>query len=243
MINHRNLLGQSLLNKEDIVKQRVESKFPKFEYVGGYTGSDGYLYLMCKDCGMIKKHNAQITKPSRKTVLNCTNCASVINRVNKAKSIKDNYFKSRNKVFVQTQKIYDKGYTQQELKICPVCGNMFGLLYSKQIACSDKCSKKIFNQIGKDKRIRKIKRVLIDRDITLETLYKRDKGICQICHRMCELPKGLGGLADTNGNYYPSIDHIIPLAHGGYHSWSNVQLAHRQCNSRKHSALPVTSVI
>jgi 5-methylcytosine-specific restriction endonuclease McrA len=32
---------------------------------------------------------------------------------------------------------------------------------------------------------------------------------------------------------YPSIDHIIPLALGGYHERRNVHTAHRICNSRK----------
>ena len=30
-----------------------------------------------------------------------------------------------------------------------------------------------------------------------------------------------------------SKDHIIPLAKGGEHSWDNIQLAHRICNSLK----------
>jgi 5-methylcytosine-specific restriction endonuclease McrA len=31
----------------------------------------------------------------------------------------------------------------------------------------------------------------------------------------------------------PSLDHILPLARGGAHDHSNLQLAHRICNSRK----------
>ena len=243
MISKRNLLGQSLLNEDDIIKQRIDLKFPKFENVGGYTGSDGYLYLMCKDCGVIVKHNAQITKPSRRVSLRCINCINIIEDADKTKNQKNKYFKLRNKTFEQTQKMYGQGYVQQELKTCPVCGNMFASLRSNQRTCSDICSKRTFNQIHKDKRIRKIKRLLVDRDITLEALYKRDKGICQICHRMCELPQGLGGITNINGNYYPSIDHVVPLFHGGYHSWDNVQLAHRICNSKKSNILPITSVI
>lgn len=32
---------------------------------------------------------------------------------------------------------------------------------------------------------------------------------------------------------YPSIDHIIPVSHGGTHTWDNVELAHRYCNGVK----------
>jgi 5-methylcytosine-specific restriction endonuclease McrA len=31
----------------------------------------------------------------------------------------------------------------------------------------------------------------------------------------------------------PTVDHIIPLAKGGTHTWDNVQLAHWSCNSDK----------
>ena len=39
------------------------------------------------------------------------------------------------------------------------------------------------------------------------------------------------------GNSYPSIDHIIPVSRGGTHTWDNVQLAHRYCNSIKSNKL------
>ena len=35
------------------------------------------------------------------------------------------------------------------------------------------------------------------------------------------------------GNYYPSIDHVIPLSKGGIDTWNNVRLSHRICNSLK----------
>ena len=35
------------------------------------------------------------------------------------------------------------------------------------------------------------------------------------------------------GGRYPSIDHASPVAKGGAHTWDNVRLAHRDCNSVK----------
>lgn len=32
---------------------------------------------------------------------------------------------------------------------------------------------------------------------------------------------------------YPSVDHVIPLSKGGTHTWDNVKLAHKRCNSKK----------
>lgn len=68
-----------------------------------------------------------------------------------------------------------------------------------------------------------------DSSITLKALVERDGLTCTIC----------GGLCDWNdiddrgivGATYPSIDHIVPMADGGDHVWSNVRIAHKLCNS------------
>ncbi|MFC9724785.1 HNH endonuclease [Bacillus cereus] len=38
---------------------------------------------------------------------------------------------------------------------------------------------------------------------------------------------------DPNHDYYPSIEHIIPVSKGGTHTWDNVKLDHRKCNYLK----------
>lgn len=58
-------------------------------------------------------------------------------------------------------------------------------------------------------------------------IFERDKWICGIC-----------GLSIDRAKKYPdpksvSIDHRIPLFHGGEHSMANVQAAHLRCNARK----------
>lgn len=75
-----------------------------------------------------------------------------------------------------------------------------------------------------------------DLSITLERLYVRDKGYCRGCGRHLEF------VEDYNSDGYPSIDHIVPIAKGGTHTWDNVQLMCRGCNWRKRDALvPVAS--
>lgn len=60
-----------------------------------------------------------------------------------------------------------------------------------------------------------------------EQIWVRDKGACQLCgqpiDRTLAWPHPLS----------MTIDHIHPLALGGTHEPSNVQLAHAVCNSRK----------
>jgi len=56
------------------------------------------------------------------------------------------------------------------------------------------------------------------------TVYERDSGICGICGAAVEVD-------------HFNVDHIIPLSRGGEHSYANVQLAHPDCNFRKHNKL------
>lgn len=69
-----------------------------------------------------------------------------------------------------------------------------------------------------------------DAKINLIAVYERFEGICQICG----LPTDVNAREGRKiFGAYPSIDHIIPVARGGAHSWDNVQLAHMACNVRK----------
>lgn len=58
----------------------------------------------------------------------------------------------------------------------------------------------------------------------------RDKWKCQLC--------GVGTPSRLRGSYddrAPEVDHIIPIAEGGEHSYRNVQCACRRCNLAKSS--------
>ena len=51
-------------------------------------------------------------------------------------------------------------------------------------------------------------------------IYERDEGICQLC----ETPVDAESF---------TLDHAIPIAHGGPHRAWNVRIAHRECNNRR----------
>lgn len=59
-------------------------------------------------------------------------------------------------------------------------------------------------------------------------VFDRDKWRCQICG--CPTPKKLRGTTEPNA---PELDHRIPMAAGGPHTWANVQCACRACNASK----------
>jgi 5-methylcytosine-specific restriction endonuclease McrA len=124
---------------------------------------------------------------------------------------------------------------------CRQCGNAIpastkGRRRSRY--CSTRCSRRastrrsrLRSRPGKKhtSRARKIG-VPYRYDITPKQVYDRDRWRCQLCGG-----RVLRRLFGTNHEDGPSIDHIVPLSAQGSpgHVWSNVQCAHRRCNSAK----------
>lgn len=122
-------------------------------------------------------------------------------------------------------------------KECRYCGTLFQCFdYDNSVYCSDKCrNKAIWKE--KDKRIPNEQ--VVDTDITLPKLFKRDHGTCWICGGLCNWEDkektDRGGV--RYGKTYPVKDHVVPISRGGLHSWDNVRLAHWQCNADKSDSL------
>ena len=110
---------------------------------------------------------------------------------------------------------------------CTVCGKPYETFNPKQKTCSTACSKKL-SYARKQNRIPKDQ--IIDKDITLEALYRWNSGICYLCGKQCDWSDKDGNIVGPN---YPSIDHLVPVARGGLHAWNNVRLAHFKCNVDK----------
>jgi len=71
---------------EEEVRAIVNLKYSKFEYIGGYVGARGNLYLECMDCGNVFKHNAQIVRASRLSTVECDCCNIRVSEINKQKA-------------------------------------------------------------------------------------------------------------------------------------------------------------
>lgn len=216
----------------DNVKRSISQKVPNFEYAGDYTGSNGTVKLQCKRCGTIITRSWVAVRHGS---IVCPHCADLEHKrqsgIKELRRVKE---KNQKKVKVEQDrrgravKRLLKDITR--LHHCPVCGK---LTINKKFCSTDCCNKA--NWSAKDARRRAlIKDNLINKDISLERLYKRDGGICAICGEPCDWNDShRDGNTFIVGKKYPSIDHIIPLAKGGEHSWNNVQLAHFSCNSAK----------
>jgi len=102
--------------------------------------------------------------------------------------------------------------------------------------CSKKCSQKAHRQTAAYKASRreskrnrehiKRSRGIGDR-ITIPDLMKKHKSRCVNCRTICVKPEGYNWDNEAN------IDHVLAIAAGGLHIWSNVQLLCRRCNMAK----------
>lgn len=124
---------------------------------------------------------------------------------------------------------------------CKQCGKKILIDYGnkRRSYCSERCEKRHKQNLNKltdnhkerlkknkNEREKLLKMQFVD-NVQLDTLFKRDGGVCKIC--------GMRVYEDIekSNKWAGTIDHIVPLIKGGEHSYKNCQLAHRICNSIK----------
>ena len=214
-------------NDEQQVSRRVAEKSNGIlKYISGYVNKESEITVQCGICGCVFRrtyHN--ITTHG----FVCPGCEKEKRDSREAKKRAIKELKTKERELKHELKFQEAERKKQErLHSCPVCG----ALTTRPKYCSDACAHKVHNQTHDARRRIMISTAMVDNDITVEGLFQRDKGICQICGEPCDYNDYV--YKDNTfvaGNNYPSVDHIIPLSKGGEHSWSNVRLAHRHCNT------------
>lgn len=131
-----------------------------------------------------------------------------------------------------TEKIGERVY------ICEECGREFSAPYGdkRHKYCSLECGKKHWYKTSAGKREKarqrhrrramKYSNGSVD-NIDPYIVFERDGWKCGICGMPVDSDLEFPDLKSA------SLDHIVPLAEGGTHTWDNVQLAHLICNSEK----------
>lgn len=192
--------------KESVYVKIVPQKFGgRFEYV---ESSKGRVMLKCSKCGMIISR-AQSTVRDKN--IKCEYCEE-------AKQLRE--ARQRMTCFFIALK------DAKTPKRCAGCGKVFTSNRPTKKYCSDRCKRS-----GKTYRSRcRHYGVYYDPSVTRAKVIKRDKYICQICGKTCDPQDKSWGSSGAN---FPTLDHIIPLAKGGTHTWGNVQCACGACNSNK----------
>lgn len=132
---------------------------------------------------------------------------------------------------------------QVKPRACPDCGVSIGKGRQRCEQCRDLVTKatrqrateayRIASRTDGRKAARRKARKLKLRGVKVEavnplTVLERDRWQCQLCG--VSTPKRLRGTYDERA---PEVDHIIPIAEGGEHSYRNTQCACRACNLAK----------
>lgn len=199
-----------------------------YELIDCSGGVDGIVHIKCKVCGGILERKGQVARKPYKIL--CEHCR----QIKYDQEEQERITKREQREVEKAKRIV---YKQQSFFICPECG---GLFYDRRRKyCSEKCLSRAMSRNGEMKRRSRTKKQLVDKNITLKSLFDRDHGVCYICGEQCDWNdyyyKGETFIA---GDSYPSIDHVIPLSKGGAHSWLNVKLSCRKCNYLKSDSLP-----
>lgn len=224
------LCGRPNKNSEEDAARKIKEKSDGLlEYISGYTVKEKPVRVRCVVCGgEFERTFHSLTANGRVTCPHCVerkrNCKKEAEELERAlrKEVREQQREQQRKE-VERRKA-------ERVHNCPVCGTETG---RRKYCCPD-CARKANNKQHDHRRRTKIRMMLIDNDITVEGLYRRDSGTCYLCGGQCNLGDyTVRDGAFIAGDWYPSIDHVIPLAKGGEHSWSNVRLAHRRCNIMK----------
>lgn len=215
--------GGNKNSEEDAARRIHEKTNGKFEYIEGYVNKDSDVLVRCSDCGtLIKRSYHHLTTHC----YGCENCRKIERERREAAAKESRENRKREKREAAEQRRLERETPHR----CPVCGK----LTTNRKYCSKDCRLKANNSAKEVRRRAKVNAVLIDKDISVSGLYKRDKGVCYLCGGRCDLNDyQIRRGTFIAGDSYPSIDHVVPLAKGGVHAWDNVKLAHRRCNYLK----------
>lgn len=120
-------------------------------------------------------------------------------------------------------------HTGGDYRKCETCGEN---IHRKQSGKARNCKSCQYTKRRKQNDSSKAKRrIRIDAHF-LETVdrasvFQRDRYQCWICLGLCRREYIAGDMSS------PTIDHVVPLAKGGDHSYANCRTAHFICNSLK----------
>ena len=229
-------IGNQPETVEKYFKEKFENNYKNYIYIGGYTNCDNKFTMKCKVCGHTQEKSAGNVR--RNKPIQCDKC---LENEKKEINLKKQLLKEQKKIEKEKAKVEKLKKIEEDKKAkikiveCAECGKKFKTTRVNSKCCSKECSKKRENRKN-EKRIYKNGKP--DLTITLTKLIKRDKNICHICGEKCN---GKDFYYRDNifiaGEDYPSVDHVKPIAKGGTHTWDNVKLAHRRCNSEKRDKL------
>ena len=219
---------------------RLKDNNPTLEYYSDYIDSESKVKLRCTVCGNIFERWASCVRTPGKIMCDCEKIEvrkrrELERQIEEQEKARQNKLKEQERQRQRELNNFLNSFKEQlSISICEYCGNYF-VGNGKKKYCSTRCAERKHENIKSRKRLERASyNGKIDYSITLPKLIKRDNNICYLCGKECNSNDyTYKENIFIAGNYYPSVDHIKPIAKGGKHSWDNVKLAHRLCNSYK----------
>lgn len=210
---------EKIRNSKEYVAKIIEQYSPNVEYDFGYKNRESKIWVRCKTCGF-SFPRAYHTIAHCKKPVQCPWCKEIARTAKRREKEKKKRKKAPSPI-------------QISMRVCERCGSLFVPKRRDSRFCCVACSRANSKTRNGDARLNRNN--VDDWNINLKELAQRDDNICWICGEEVDWDDHHSRDDGTfiAGERYPSIDHIIPIAKGGRHAWSNVALAHRNCNARK----------
>lgn len=162
----------------------------------------------------------------------CAQCGLTYSTRQNLKFCSDQCREQRQKAQYRAHLEAKKAINQQKRRaypaeVCHECGASYQPRTAKpQRYCSTACMRKCHKRI--DKRRRRARIAIVRERVDPIAVFARDRWRCQLCGGKTPRAKQ-GRMVDDA----PELDHIIPLALGGSHTYANCQCACRLCNGKK----------
>lgn len=132
-------------------------------------------------------------------------------------------------VAARAHKAWTRRKIGQQQGNCSECGQLFVYTGVLRLTCGKACAVVRWSRTSGGNGVRRARRRGQQADpVDPIAVLSRDQWICQLCG--ISTPRRLRGKNVRNA---PTVDHIIPIARGGAHTYDNVQCACRACNTTK----------
>lgn len=185
--------------------------------------------ISCRHCGQ----QAPQYLMYKKSDMCSQECYEQVYRI-ECPECKQTFIQENGKKFCSSECLYQStlAYEYGITRTCLTCGDEFNLECSGGRPRLDYCSLKCYRQSEVYKRMmrrarekrRAIKRQAFIEHVSLVDIIERDGERCHLCGKKVAIDQ------KVPHDLAPTMDHLIPLSHGGKHEYKNVALAHFMCN-------------
>lgn len=118
-----------------------------------------------------------------------------------------------------------------EQKRCLECRELFTPDHGQRKYCCKAHARAAIARIMKERRRKRINDGDVVEMFGWRRLAKRQGLVCHLCDEPCD-----PNADPCKDDWAPTVDHIMPIAMGGTHTFDNARIAHRYCNSMRGTA-------